>query len=107
MPVSRPSAYGGAAHRTWSGTKFAARAQKYVNGDIARLLRRGGLMQGKDFVRLLRKAFAAWSDDYAPSMGAALSYYTLFSITPVLVIVIAVAGLFFGPDAVRGEIFAQ
>jgi membrane protein len=40
-------------------------------------------------------------------MGAALSYYTLFSITPLLVMVIAIAGFFFGDDAVRGEIFAQ
>jgi membrane protein len=55
----------------------------------------------------MRRSLAAWSDDYAPSMGAALSYYTLFSITPLLVIVIALAGFFFGDDAVRGEIFAQ
>jgi membrane protein len=40
-------------------------------------------------------------------MGAALSYYTLFSIAPLLVIVIAVAGLLFGEEAARGEIFAQ
>src|SRR4051812_38729183 len=59
------------------------------------------------FFSVMKKAFAAWSDDYAPSMGAALSYYTLFSITPLLVIVIAIAGFFFGDDAVRGEIFVQ
>jgi membrane protein len=40
-------------------------------------------------------------------MGAALAYYTLFSIAPLLLIVIAVAGVFFGPEAARGEIFAQ
>ncbi len=40
-------------------------------------------------------------------MGAALSYYTVFSMAPTLLIVISVAGLIFGPDAVRGEIFAQ
>lgn len=49
----------------------------------------------------------AWVDDYAPSMGAALAYYTLFSIAPLLIIVIAVAGLVFGQEAVRGEIVAQ
>lgn len=53
---------------------------------------------------LLKEATRAWSDDYAPSMGAALSYYTLFSIAPLLLIVIAVAGWFFGDAAVRGEI---
>jgi membrane protein len=56
---------------------------------------------------LLRDAVNAWSDDYAPSMGAALSYYTLFSIAPLLLIAISVAGLVFGPEAARGEIFGQ
>jgi membrane protein len=53
---------------------------------------------------LFKKAVQAWSNDYAPSMGAALSYYTLFSIAPLLLIVIAVAGWFFGDEAARGEI---
>ena len=49
----------------------------------------------------------AWLDDYAPSMGAALAYYTVFSLAPFLLIVISIAGLVFGADAVRGEIFGQ
>ncbi|HLL09891.1 MAG TPA: YihY/virulence factor BrkB family protein [Rubrivivax sp.] len=57
--------------------------------------------------RLLREAVSAWSDDYAPSMGAALAYYTLFSVAPLLLIVISVAGLVFGEDAARGEIMEQ
>src|SRR6058998_2497755 len=57
--------------------------------------------------RLARRAVAAWTDDYAPSMGAALSYYALFSIAPLLLIVIGVAGFFFGDQAARGEIFGQ
>ena len=64
-------------------------------------------MTGKQFLRLSKQAITAWSDDYAPSMGAALSYYTLFSITPLLVILIAIAGFFFGADAVRHQILAQ
>jgi len=51
---------------------------------------------------LVRQAVAAWVDDYAPSMGAALAYYTLFSIAPLLLIAISIAGLVFGPDAARG-----
>ncbi|MGH8669146.1 MAG: YihY/virulence factor BrkB family protein [Burkholderiales bacterium] len=57
--------------------------------------------------RLCKEAVAAWIDDYAPSMGAAISYYTLFSIAPLLLIVIALAGLVFGDEAARGEIFEQ
>lgn len=56
---------------------------------------------------LAKASFNAWLDDYAPSMGAALSYYTLFSIAPLLIIVIAVAGLAFGADAVQNHVFGQ
>jgi membrane protein len=49
----------------------------------------------------------AWVDDYAPSMGAALSYYTLFSLAPLLVLIIAIAGMVFGQDAAQGAIIAQ
>jgi membrane protein len=56
---------------------------------------------------LVKESASQWSDDYAPSMGAALAYYTIFSIAPLLVIAIAVAGFFFGEDAARGEIFGQ
>ncbi len=41
------------------------------------------------------------------SMGAALAYYTMFSLAPLLLIVVSVAGLFFGEDAARGQIVAQ
>src|SRR3954454_12943610 len=64
-------------------------------------------MKFRQALDLTKKSASSWSDDYAPSMGAALSYYTLFSIAPLLIIVISLAGLFFGPDAVRGVIFAQ
>lgn len=56
---------------------------------------------------LLKKVINAWLDDYAPSMGAALAYYTLFSMAPLLLIVISVAGLLFGEEAARGEITLQ
>lgn len=56
---------------------------------------------------LSKASVNAWMDDFAPSMGAAISYYTLFSLGPMLLISIAVAGFFFGADAARGEIFGQ
>ena len=48
----------------------------------------------------------AWLDDHVPSMGAALAFYTTFSMAPLL-IVIAVAGAVFAEDAARGEIQSQ
>ena len=56
---------------------------------------------------LIKMSFVSWRKDYAASMGGALAYYTLFSIAPLLLIVIAVAGFFLGPEAARGELFAQ
>ena len=66
-----------------------------------------GAMDLKQIWRLAKGAVTAWSDDYAPSMGAALAYYTLFSITPLLLIAIAIAGMVFGPDAARGQIYGE
>jgi membrane protein len=57
--------------------------------------------------RVLKATIANWLEDDAPSMGAALAFYTLFSVAPILLIVISVAGLIFGEAAARGEIFAQ
>ncbi|MEO8312990.1 MAG: YihY/virulence factor BrkB family protein [Caldimonas sp.] len=64
-------------------------------------------MHRVSLLALCRHAVVAWVDDYAPSMGAALAYYTLFSIAPLLLIVISIAGLIFGPDAARGQIFME
>jgi membrane protein len=61
----------------------------------------------KDLSDLLKAAAVNWVRDYAQSMGAALAFYTMFSIAPLLLIVISVAGLVFGEEAARGEIFAQ
>src|SRR6187402_396081 len=61
----------------------------------------------KEMWAMARDSASAWIDDFAPSMGAAISYYTVFSIAPLLLIVIAVAGLVLGQEAARGEIFAQ
>jgi membrane protein len=52
---------------------------------------------------LFKKTYREWSEDKAPRLGAALSYYTIFSIAPLIVIVVAIAGFFFGTDAVQGE----
>ncbi len=56
---------------------------------------------------VLCKAANAWIDDHAQSMGAALSYYTVFSIAPLLLIAISVAGLVFGQDAAQGAVVDQ
>src|SRR6476646_7564790 len=56
---------------------------------------------------MTRQTFAEWSDDKGGRLGAALSYYTVFSLAPLLLIVISIAGLAFGRAAAEGTIFTQ
>lgn len=64
-------------------------------------------MRKKALVGFVKELASSWSDQRVPSMGAALAYYAMFSIAPLLFIAIAIAGLFFGAEAVRGAVFAQ
>ena len=57
--------------------------------------------------RVVREAVVSWFQDDAPSMGAAIAFYTLFAIAPILLIFIWVAGAFVGPDVVQTYILAQ
>jgi membrane protein len=56
---------------------------------------------------VLKQTVKEWSDDRVPRLGAALSYYTIFSIAPLIVIVIAIAGLWFGKQAAQDQIFHE
>jgi len=53
---------------------------------------------------LLYEAFNEWQADNAARLGAALSYYTLFSIAPILVVTVAIVGMVYGPAAAQGQI---
>ncbi|HEY9770285.1 MAG TPA: YihY/virulence factor BrkB family protein [Coleofasciculaceae cyanobacterium] len=57
--------------------------------------------------RLLRETFKQWQEDKASRIAAALAYYTVFSISPLLVIAIAIAGAFFGQQTAQDQIIAQ
>jgi len=56
-------------------------------------------------ISLGKKTVYSWLDDRAPTIGAAIAFYTLFSLAPMLVIVVAVAGFVFGRDAAEGALF--
>jgi len=57
--------------------------------------------------KVLLASLKAWIDHRGASKGAALAFYALFSMTPILMLAIAVAGYFFGAEAAQGEIIAQ
>ena len=56
---------------------------------------------------LVRRATAKWWHDNALRLGTSLSFYTAFSLSPVLVIVIGVAGLFYGEESVQHALIEQ
>ncbi len=68
---------------------------------VKQKLRPAGLLQ------VIRHSLVSWFEDDAPSMGAAIAFYTLFAIAPILLIFIWVAGEFIRPDIVQQDILAQ
>jgi len=61
----------------------------------------------RQIIHVMRCAVTEWLGHRASSKGAALAFYTLFSLAPILVLVIAVAGFFYGADAARGQLFNE
>ncbi len=56
---------------------------------------------------LLKDSFFAWQEDKAWRLGAALAYFTIFSLAPFLIIIITITSAIFGEQAVRGQIFSE
>ncbi|MCV9930677.1 YihY/virulence factor BrkB family protein [Flavobacterium sp. LS1R47] len=56
---------------------------------------------------LLKTTFLEFNDDNAIKLSAALAYYTIFALPPLLIIIITICGVFFGEDAVAGELYGQ
>ena len=61
----------------------------------------------KNFIYLIKETFREWSEDKATRLAAALAYYTGFSLAPLMVVIIAIAGLFGGEQAVHGYVIGQ
>jgi len=63
--------------------------------------------RGQKIWYLIKESYNGFADDNGIKLSAALSYYTIFSLPPLLLIIISISGIFFGADAVRGEFFGQ
>src|SRR5580765_989216 len=61
----------------------------------------------RDLGPVLREAWSGFQRHQAPRLGAALAFYTMLSLSPLLLVVLAIVGAIFGPDAARGEITGQ
>ena len=61
----------------------------------------------RELSKIFFDAFKAWLDDHSPRQAAALAYFTIFTIAPLLVVIIAFVGLFLGEQQIRNEIRAS
>jgi membrane protein len=66
-----------------------------------------GQVNVKVIGQLLSATYTKWTEDHAQRLGAALAFYTVVSLAPLLLIVIAIAGLVFGQEAAEGQIIGQ
>ena len=64
-------------------------------------------MRYPQLLTLARATLRNWSDDKVPQLGAALAFYSMLSLGPLVLIGISLAGIVFGPDAARGQIVGQ
>jgi membrane protein len=61
----------------------------------------------KGIIDFLKAVFEKWVADKAPKLAASLAFYTIFSLSPLLIIIISIGGLLFGADAARGELVTE
>jgi membrane protein len=82
----------------------AASVKRQRRFSVTRQFRAVRRMHPRKLAALLMKTYADWSADNATRLGAALAYYTLFSIAPVLIVVIGIAGFFIGKAAAEAQL---
>ena len=61
----------------------------------------------KNLWHILKKSFKGFSDDRVTTLSSSLAYYTVFSMAPLLIIIISLSGIFLGQEAAQGKIYAQ
>ena len=59
------------------------------------------------YLSVVKKAFVSFVEDNGMKLSASLSYYTIFALCPILIVIMSLAGIFFGRDAVHGKIYGQ
>jgi membrane protein len=75
--------------------------------EVIRSLKQFVSLRGSEIGALFKKTFNAWIDDNAPRLGAALAFYSLLSMAPLLIVVVAVAALAFGREAAQGRLIQE
>src|SRR6266542_5297938 len=92
------------------GIAAARRNRPPARTSLRRINGIGGLgcdMNVSTATELVKETYTDWSKDKATRLAAAFAYYTIFSIAPLLIVVLAIAGLVFGQLAAHGKITEQ
>nr|WP_294896494.1 YihY/virulence factor BrkB family protein [uncultured Pedobacter sp.] len=61
----------------------------------------------RDYPQILKETFNAFMDDKGLKLSASLAYYTIFSLAPMLIVILSIGGIFYGQDALQGKVFSQ
>lgn len=105
LPCPKNDTDGSGKHLLLKGTSFFA---DFLKQNIELLFNTFNIMSYLiSFYKLLVQSAKDFANDNAMKFSASLSYYTAFSIAPILIIIIGVAGIFFGKEAIQGEIYRQ
>jgi membrane protein len=75
--------------------------------EVARHFKQFCWLRPKELLALLKETVSSWSDDNVPRLGASLAFYTLLSMAPLLVVVVAIAAMAYGKQAAQGQLFWQ
>src|SRR6476469_2168375 len=85
----------------------AAVAEPDTGREILRHVREFFSLHLKELLQLLNETVTEWLADKAPRLGASLAFYTLLSLAPLLIVIVAVAALVYGQEAARGQLVWQ
>src|SRR5260370_37295254 len=80
-------------------------AEPSPSRDILRHVLQFCRLSSKEILALLKETVNEWSNDKAPRLGAAVAFYTLLSLAPLLIVVLAVAAVAYGKEAAEGQLF--
>ena len=87
--------------------KQSAEAEPNVVHEILHHIREFSYLRLKDLLGMFKETVGEWVNDKAPRLGASLAFYTLLSLAPLLVVIVAVAALVYGQEAARGQLVWQ
>ena len=96
-----------AKSRVWVVRHTSAIAVPDPSREVLRHIKQFCWLSSKEMLALLKEAVNEWSNDKAPRLGAAIAFYTLLSLAPLLIVIVTVAALAFGKEAAEGQLFWQ